>query len=131
MVSPCNLGHTQTAVVLDAEPRTTALVPLWTAKEAVAANLVINGPSGHQQLLWTNYSKADDASMASYFSDISLWVSAVPNGTTTGVLREHAVRMSYTVKCDHDVPILDTCPGRILLLRTFNEHLRFRSHGWR
>ncbi|KAI9376260.1 hypothetical protein BJX61DRAFT_530962 [Aspergillus egyptiacus] len=50
----------------------------------------------------------------------TFFTSSVINGTTTGVLREHAVRMDTNVTCklDHNFPVI--CPGK----RPFTTHIR-------
>ena len=41
----------------------------------------------------------------------NFFVSNIINGTTTGVLREHAMRLNSSVECDNSTAFPDSCPG--------------------
>lgn len=53
----------------------------------------------------------------------SFFVSALPNGTTTGVLREHAIRLNSSVSCEHVTPeeFPTTCPGSLPFVTKFEQ----------
>jgi hypothetical protein len=96
-------------------------LPLWTVKEQVNSRLITDTQFTHQALLSTNQTEGlpvgvNDEVQAHYtFGSLlpSFWVSAVPNGTTTGVMHEHALQLNSSVACERisldDFPL--PCPG--------------------
>lgn len=102
------------AVVEDPQPGMMEVLPLWNVKEQVKARLATDSSSEYQALLWTDptqpnpyegsdYGTENDQILAYYDEDYDgppFWVSAVPNGTATGVLRQHAMRMNTSVACE-------------------------------
>lgn len=56
-----------------------------------------------------------DAMTAFSINETPFFVTALDNGTTTGVLRQHVIRLDSSSKCDYiaaeDFPTLSLCPG--------------------
>ena len=125
------------AVAKDAQPATMERLPLWDVKEQVKARLESETTSQHQPLLWSSMTPETDQVYDAEFDTIlsrynyyatrggalaypyksrpvlPFWISGVPNGTTTGVLRHHAMRFNSTISCE-SLPLdafPDSCPG--------------------
>jgi hypothetical protein len=119
-------------VSFEPEPADMALFPLNLAVQEVSKNILIASDQDVQLHLWPPPYKSPDDSIGPSRSTFSWWLSstvprfgnrsntnvpfftsAVPNGTTTGVLRQHAIRMNSSVKCSnvsHD-RFPETCLG--------------------
>lgn len=79
---------------------------------------LLTSSQGCQALLWTNAIATEpkrspddrpqhDHILSCFDEDYSgprFWIVAVPNETTTGVLREHARRMDFSGSCSHISP---------------------------
>lgn len=129
-------------IARDQQPGAMQQLPLWTAKELVTRHVVGDTGNEPQAYLGTNTNRSEDddtwlystlSSDTSSESDqylilplvedadsqtragyrVPWWVAGVPNGTTTGVLRQHAMRLKSSVEFEtidiSEVPIL--CPG--------------------
>lgn len=105
-------GYIYTNVVSqDPQPGMLGVLPLWNVKEQVKARLATADYTEQQALLWTNVSDGNTAhqDVIDYgqirphydgsTGNVPFWVSAIPNGTTTGVLRQHAMRLNSSVSC--------------------------------
>ncbi|KAF2140108.1 uncharacterized protein K452DRAFT_299507 [Aplosporella prunicola CBS 121167] len=111
----------------DPEPSDLEKMPQGLGVSEVAASL---GTASDQEIfsqIWPEYTGADNATaVKSADSQTFRWyshdnqtaglnrtyfVSALPNGTTTGVLRQHAMRFNSSVKCEHVSGIPSPCSG--------------------
>ena len=122
--SSCLENTIPDAIAQDPDPSNIQLLPLFTLKEVVKSHLNVAGPDETSPYLWTNWTNVDDETTLNGWikthlgpgtvsADQSFWVSSIVNGTTTGVLRQHAIRLNSTVACysiaASDVP--NPCPG--------------------
>lgn len=111
-----------TAKTNDAQIRPINVLPLWDIKEEVRARLITDTGLEQQASIWTVGSTNEDDNRDDSTSgqiqhylfpkddmdDYTLatptrpryWLSAVPNGTTTGVLRQHALRLNSSISCE-------------------------------
>ena len=116
--SECYWPQMFRSVGADPQPGMMEVMPLFNVKEQVKARLGTDTSAQHQALLWTNSSQfaqsgayeqvtPSDQILTYYgpaYSGPPLWISTIPNGTTTGVLREHAMRMNFSITCDSVPP---------------------------
>lgn len=100
----------------DAQLGLMTALPLWDVKERVKVHLATDTGGEHQSSIWN----ASTSSIGEIYDNSLVvdsidpfWVAALPNGTTTGVLSEHALRLNYEVACAgidfDDFPV--SCPG--------------------
>ncbi len=128
--SPCDPTGVRLSVPLvvgdDPEPYDLQNVPLGPVLARVTQNLITGDSTEVQPQLWQEYVDPllTDSSAAgtlgyhldqrSFLDNGSIYfVSALENGTTTGVLREHAIRMNSSVNCGSSDPanFPSICPG--------------------
>ena len=125
------------AIAADPEPAEMALVPQSAVVEAVAGNLNTVFGNSIDLNMWEDGPPTGDyftsQMLSTYFagglSDVYEWdddldppskpkngyfISALSNGTNTGVLREHVLRLNHTVTCEKtgDSYSTPTCPGK-------------------
>ncbi|PYI03330.1 hypothetical protein BO78DRAFT_472076 [Aspergillus sclerotiicarbonarius CBS 121057] len=119
----CNPLNIATVVGLDPEPAALEYMPQSLAVQQVAKKTQLVSEMDVQPYLWpdnwTSISDAQAIERGTFFwydetfpSD-KYFVSALQNGTNTGVLREHAIRLNSTSACVA-VPASEfpqTCPG--------------------
>ncbi|RAL00317.1 uncharacterized protein BO80DRAFT_425814 [Aspergillus ibericus CBS 121593] len=119
----CNAANIATVVALDPEPAALEYMPQSLAVQQVAKKTQLVSEMDIQPYLWsenwTSMSDAVDIQRGTFFwydevfPSEKYFVSALQNGTNTGVLREHAIRLNSTSACVA-VPASDfpqTCPG--------------------
>ncbi|TAQ87222.1 hypothetical protein B7494_g4454 [Chlorociboria aeruginascens] len=113
----CDPGRLPTILAFDPEPYHLSLTPQNMVVREVMKKLATVNEMDIQQHLWhepsTNVDNVDLDQKASsntffWFYDLlnqtpTYFVSALANDTTTGILREHAIRLNSTVDCE---PIL-------------------------
>ena len=101
----CNPDAFPEVVGFDAEPSDIQNMPMALAVHRVQDKLRSVSPEDVQLHLWPEgINDADQPARSmflwyTYTSGASYFVSALPNGTTTGVLREHAMRMNSSSAC--------------------------------
>jgi hypothetical protein len=107
----------------DASPQAIAQAPLYSIMKDVSHEIIGTGGSKPNLYLWNTSSDAlydpmidpvyslptpDSVEESSWwfsddgkpFQSQSFWASSLPNGTTTGILRQHAMRLNSSVKCE-------------------------------
>ncbi|KAK2757364.1 hypothetical protein FQN54_004878 [Arachnomyces sp. PD_36] len=122
--STCYNGLTTKVVGYDPEPQVLALSRQNTVIQRTLNKIIDATPSEVQPNLWREVDEesnfpAQDQTMNTllfYYSfdikeDGSYFASSLRNGTTTGVLREHAIRMDTNVQCDLVDNFPDHCTG--------------------
>lgn len=59
------------------------------------------------------------------------WISAVPNGTATGVLAQHALRLNYTISCErlNAKGFPGICPGPRPFTASFSKNNSLYENG--
>lgn len=85
---------------------------LWTENLDASEGGIVDGqwnrtsPSTLQESSWIS----EDGE---FFRSQPFWTASFPNGTTTGVLREHAMRLNSSIKCERIFPddFPANCPG--------------------
>lgn len=116
-------------------------LPLWNVKEQVQAHLASDNGLEQQPHIW---SLANDSLSTRYLSNGGYyaspfgdptsyydlhWISAVPNGTSTGVLPQHAMRMNNSISCEHidfaEIP--SVCPGPNAFTARFEANMDLRE----
>lgn len=127
-------SSTALVVAQNQQPAVIEQLPLWTVKEQVSARLIGQSGLERQPSLWTNATddlgvyithgvenpQVQNSRILPHIrrsehlrSDIPWWTSDVPNGTTTGVLRQRTMRLHSSVSWQSvevdDIP--DPCPG--------------------
>lgn len=103
------------------------LLPLWDVQQQVKNSLASFSGDEPQPSMWSygqsSFYSTLPASIASINNNLMSrlddegqsinWISAVPNGTTTGVLSQHAMRMNSSLMCERinfdEFP--KDCPG--------------------
>ncbi|PWY83250.1 hypothetical protein BO94DRAFT_495556 [Aspergillus sclerotioniger CBS 115572] len=119
----CNPANIATVVGLDPEPAALEYFPQSLAVQQVAKKTQLVSELDVQPYLWpehwTSISDAEAIETGTFlwydeaFPSEKYFVSALQNGTNTGVLREHALRLNSTSACV-TVPASEfpqTCPG--------------------
>lgn len=123
--STCDKQGLKTKVVgYDAEPQVLALCRQNTVTQRTLNKIIDATSLDVQPNLWRevdeehNFPVEDQAMNTLLFyygidikKDGSYFVSSLRNGTTTGVLREHAIRMDTNVQCDLVDNFPDHCTG--------------------
>lgn len=117
--------YTYIQKAIDAKVGLMKNLPLWDIKEVVKMHLAADTGSEQQLRMWSldqagsyNFSlgrlnQAYNAYGGAFGGTLPFWVAAVPNGTTTGVISEHALRLNSSVSCErmgYDA-IPEVCPG--------------------
>ena len=112
----CDVGRLSTTLAHDPEPFDLAVTPQNVVVQEVTKGLAIaSDPDVHLHMCHdpsTSAGNVDDDLMANsstlswYFPPLqpghpTFFVSAIPNATTTGVLREHAMRLNSSVQCSN------------------------------
>lgn len=134
----CKPGLFPTTLAYDPEPYALAQVPQNIVVRQTAKNLAIINEMDVQWNLWHEqgsdngdldldqksnsntffwyYSTSSGGTRGSYF------VSAMPNDTSTGILREHAMRLNSTVQCNpiSESAFPSTCSGSHPFETSFN-----------
>lgn len=133
------LGVHSRVVGNDPEPNVMELMPRTLAVNLVRQKLKSVSKSDIQSNLWledTNYRRLPtEQQQAQTFAwveskrdmNISYFASSVLNGTTTGVLRQHAMRINSTIECESG-PVPPTCDGTQPFFTVFN-HTGFATSG--
>ncbi|PYH32803.1 uncharacterized protein BO87DRAFT_361993 [Aspergillus neoniger CBS 115656] len=119
----CDPSNIATIVGLDPEPAALESMPQSLAVQQVAKKTQLVGELDVQPYLWPEqWTTIDDAEAIergtffwydeSFRSD-RYFVSALQNGTNTGVLRQHAIRLNSTSACEtvHSSEFPQTCSG--------------------
>ena len=128
---------TSTVVAYDPEPADLARAPQDLIISEVMSNIAMVNDADVQPYMWHSpgipASRPEDSSDSGntfywYFEESkpgNFFVSGVPNGTATGVLREHAMRLNSSAECSHinrsDFPAF--CSGNLPLVRSFSGYL--------
>lgn len=142
----CNQGHLPIVVGYDPEPGDMAMIPQNIVVQEVANELATFSERNYNPHMWPDNPYTDGDPYDSYskpvnrqqfiwysesFADFnrSFFVTAMQNGTTTGVLREHVMRLNSSVQCSYvpqaEFPLL--CPGvRPFTASYSGEHLDIR-----
>ncbi|PLN80726.1 hypothetical protein BDW42DRAFT_201068 [Aspergillus taichungensis] len=126
----CDTRGVRTKVVgYDAEPQLLELCPQDIVIQRTRNKIIDVQPSDVQPHLWRRVPEDQNIpvgdqmmnSLQYYYSDASpsdkaeekrrYFVSSLRNGTTTGVLREHAIRMDTDVECVIDNSFPEHCAG--------------------
>lgn len=127
-------GGSTRPIGYDPSPNAVVQAPLYQIMRAVSSEITTASDSELNPYLWTkDYLPATDEVTDTYqyaypstledstsffkndkpFQSQPFWASTLPNGTTTGVLREHAMRLNSSVKCEaisaDEFP--SPCPG--------------------
>lgn len=119
---PSLIGH-------DPEPMHMAGVPQNTVVQAVAADISSRSEYSVDPYMWAERLNSDDTLMRDtepyltqtpfYYGERltgangTFFAAALPNGTSTGVIRQHAIRFNSTIKCEK-IPASQfpsECPG--------------------
>ncbi|UZP45154.1 hypothetical protein NXS19_012966 [Fusarium pseudograminearum] len=136
----CNGTGAESRVVgIDPEPNTMELIPRNLAVNPIRQKLKSFSMSDVQTNLWqevTNYIPfvVEQQQRAQTFGwiqkrrlYINYFASSLANGTATGILREHAMRINSTITCNAgNVP--STCSGPMPFFAIFN-HTGFANSG--
>ncbi|KAL5360444.1 hypothetical protein BJX96DRAFT_165164 [Aspergillus floccosus] len=119
----CDPMNIDAVIGLDPEPAAMDKLAQNTAVQHVAKKTQMVTPQDFQPYIWadnwTSISDANDINRAMFFwyhetmQDETYFVSALRNGTNTGVLRQHAIRLNSSSGC---VPVPPSeypaeCPG--------------------
>ena len=135
----CNPARLPIVVGYDPEPADLAQVPQNPVVLETAKNVVTVSDLDVQLRLWhdpnTSAGNVDDDLMAEsntfrWYYDSSqqghptYFVSALPNATTTGILREHAMRLNSTITCTDIAPedFPATCGGTRPFTTSYSRH---------
>lgn len=136
----CGALHFPVVTGYDPEPGDMALIPQNNVVQEVANQIASFSEMNIQPRLWADnpYSDGDpyrfyvtpvvSETFFWYMKDIAsyrrnLFITALQNGTTTGLLREHAMRLNSSVKCSQ-VPRSDfppICPGAHPFTTSFSQ----------
>lgn len=120
----------------DPEPADIATVRYNQVIQEVMSSLSTFSDLDQQPYLWADpsYLTNDTTAVSDpmprqrmhYWTDVmndpNFFVTALPNGTTTGVLREHALRLNSSVQCER-IPrdeFPSPCPGRLPFTTSFS-----------
>ncbi len=99
-----------------------ARVPLVNVASAVTESIVVSSSRDHQHQLWKDGPGDSNEPTSVYLFDalsqktsrnpvLPFFVSFYANGTSTGVLREHALRLNSSLQCDLGKNFPSFCPG--------------------
>lgn len=140
------LNYFPVIVGYDPEPGDMSVIPQNIVVQQVANDIATASDMDFQPHMWPDNpyndsdllgSRAYPANRRSFFwqfmglrDNASFFVSALENGTTTGVLREHAIRLNSSVTCSpvsrEEYP--ETCPGERPFTAIFaNQYLEVRT----
>lgn len=116
---PCEGAFFNSPVVgYDPEPYALALVPEDFIVQQVINELAqfnYDVPQTHMWPAGWRESPGYSAMATFYINEAPFFVTALDNGTTTGVLRQHAIRFNSSSSCEYisaaDFPTLSMCPG--------------------
>lgn len=135
-------GHPPTVIGYDPEPADLATTRQNRIVQEVMSSLVTFNDNDFETHLWPDpsyISNRKDTLIAdpSYRQMIQYWtdpeigigpnffVTALQNGTVTGVLREHAMRLNSSIQCEQvsQEKFPSTCPGRRPFSTSFSNDL--------
>ena len=111
----CSLYPSNTIVAYDPEPYDLARIPRDIVVRETVKRLTTSTDAGVQLYLWNDpsanqgrYNRRNTVESKTFYwyneheaKDGTYFVSALPNNTPTGVLREHAIRINSTVQCEN------------------------------
>lgn len=109
--------------IIGTEPSPNAMgqAPLYQVVQAVSNAITAKTGMERNEYLWIGgdgsksfaYANPNMADQTDGNDEQPFWASSLTNGTTTGILRQHAMRLNSSIKCDNisanDFPT--PCPG--------------------